>query len=224
MVRLHSPLPWEFSSAGRASALQAGGHRFEPCNSHQHGPVVQLVRMPACHAGGRQFEPDPDRQMGLQSAGMRSVVYKSKNRRHLRRHSQVVRQRSAKPLFPGSNPGVASISAQPMKLIAVGIVKWLRQRVVAPLCVGSNPTIHPISVGVSPSGKAMDSDSIMRRFESCYPSQMQSSEEKSPELCHLAENPVIPTIPAVSKRLTQRPLLLIETTFSGDLSPKWEMK
>ena len=25
---------WEFSSAGRASALQAEGHRFEPCNSH----------------------------------------------------------------------------------------------------------------------------------------------------------------------------------------------
>ena len=28
-----------------------------------------------------------------------------------------------------------------------------------------------IGIGVSPSGKAMDSDSIMRRFESCYPSQ-----------------------------------------------------
>lgn len=26
-------------------------------------------------------------------------------------------------------------------------------------------------VGVSPSGKATDSDSVMRRFESCYPSQ-----------------------------------------------------
>ena len=26
---------WEFSSAGRASALQAGGRRFEPYNSHQ---------------------------------------------------------------------------------------------------------------------------------------------------------------------------------------------
>ena len=25
------------------------------------GPVVQLVRMPACHAGGRRFEPVPDR-------------------------------------------------------------------------------------------------------------------------------------------------------------------
>ena len=27
------------------------------------------------------------------------------------------------------------------------------------------------SIGVSPSGKATDSDSVIRRFESCYPSQ-----------------------------------------------------
>ncbi len=57
----------EHSSAGRASALQAEGHRFEPCCSHHYqsraicfghnGPVVQLVRTPACHAGGRRFEP-----------------------------------------------------------------------------------------------------------------------------------------------------------------------
>ena len=40
----------------RASALQAEGHRFEPCSPHHHGLVVQLVRTPACHAGGRQFE------------------------------------------------------------------------------------------------------------------------------------------------------------------------
>ena len=98
------------SSAGRAPALQAGGHRFEPYSAHhligllksqgdlsadlrqgfrmqfasrpyaqisqscdlvktsdlekstaKYGPVVQLVRMPACHAGGRRFEPVPDR-------------------------------------------------------------------------------------------------------------------------------------------------------------------
>ena len=38
----------EHSSAGRASALQAEGHRFEPCCSHQNSvtvlaPVAQLV-------------------------------------------------------------------------------------------------------------------------------------------------------------------------------------
>ena len=69
---------WEFSSAGRASALQAGGHRFEPCNSHQFGQVVQLVRMPACHAGGRRFEPDLGRQFfpgpGRSYGGYRQAV------------------------------------------------------------------------------------------------------------------------------------------------------
>ena len=52
---------WEHSSVGRASALQAGGHRFEPYCSHHSGPVAQLVRAPACHAGGRGFEPHPGR-------------------------------------------------------------------------------------------------------------------------------------------------------------------
>ena len=53
-----------YSSAGRAPALQAGGHRFEPYYAHhKDGLVVQLVRMPACHAGGRRFEPVPGRQL-----------------------------------------------------------------------------------------------------------------------------------------------------------------
>ena len=52
---------WGLSSAGRASALQAEGHRFEPYSVHHFGRVVQLVRMPACHAGGRRFEPVPGR-------------------------------------------------------------------------------------------------------------------------------------------------------------------
>ena len=62
---------WEHSSAGRASALQAEGHRFEPCCSHHFfGPVVQLVRTLACHARGRRFEPDPGRQKcGCSSSG-----------------------------------------------------------------------------------------------------------------------------------------------------------
>ena len=52
----------EHSSAGRAHALQAWGHRFEPCCSHHDfGPVVQSVSTPACHAGGRRFESVPGR-------------------------------------------------------------------------------------------------------------------------------------------------------------------
>ena len=31
---------WEFSSAGRASALQAEGHRFEPYCSHHFSPLI----------------------------------------------------------------------------------------------------------------------------------------------------------------------------------------
>ncbi len=40
---------WEYSSAGRASALQAGCHRFEPCYSHQYAGVAQLVEQLICN-------------------------------------------------------------------------------------------------------------------------------------------------------------------------------
>ena len=156
----------EHSSAGRAFALQAKGHRFEPCCSHQaflSGPVVQLVRTLACHARGHGFEPHSGRlsfasvaqlveqgtenprvvgsiptggtthpasaecvPRGFSSFGRarpcqgRGGGFDPRNplRKHgydslvpviIRRHSQAVRQRSAKPLRPGSNPGGASI-------------------------------------------------------------------------------------------------------------------
>ena len=35
---------WDLSSAGRASALQAEGHRFEPYRSHLYGGIAQLAR------------------------------------------------------------------------------------------------------------------------------------------------------------------------------------
>ncbi len=73
-------LMWEHSSAGRASALQAEGHRFEPyCSHHFYGPVVQLVRTPACHAGGRRFEPDPGRHKNASVA--QSVEQRTENPR-----------------------------------------------------------------------------------------------------------------------------------------------
>ena len=55
---------WAHSSAGRAPALQAGGHRFDPCCAHHKcGSVAQLVRVLACHARGRGFEPLLSRQI-----------------------------------------------------------------------------------------------------------------------------------------------------------------
>ena len=41
---------WDLSSAGRASALQAEGHRFEPCRSHSlHADVAQLAEQLICN-------------------------------------------------------------------------------------------------------------------------------------------------------------------------------
>ena len=46
---------WDHSSAGRASALQAEGHRFEPCRSHltnsfiSYADVAQLAEQLICN-------------------------------------------------------------------------------------------------------------------------------------------------------------------------------
>ena len=51
---------WRFSSAGRASALQAGCQRFDPVNLHYNLVLVWFrgvgVNMSACHAEDRGFD------------------------------------------------------------------------------------------------------------------------------------------------------------------------
>ncbi len=54
---------WAHSSAGRAPALQAGGHRFEPCCAHHKFHITCLrslrlgVRTPDFHSGNRGSNP-----------------------------------------------------------------------------------------------------------------------------------------------------------------------
>ena len=47
ILELHT---WRLSSAGRAPALQAGGHRFEPCSlHHRFADIAQLVEQLICN-------------------------------------------------------------------------------------------------------------------------------------------------------------------------------
>ena len=48
---------WDHSSAGRASALQAEGHRFEPYWSHQYADMAQLVEQLICNQQVRGSSP-----------------------------------------------------------------------------------------------------------------------------------------------------------------------
>ena len=47
---------WDLSSAGRASALQAEGHRFEPYRSHFYGGIAQLARAHGSYPWCRWFK------------------------------------------------------------------------------------------------------------------------------------------------------------------------
>ena len=136
----------DHSSAGRASALQAGGHRFEPYCSHHSGPVAQLVRAPACHAGGRGFEPHPGRHL----IKIQPLLYASV--------AQLVEQGTENPRVVGSIPtggttfadlahlverNLAKVNVASSNLVSRSINRRysqaVRPRSAKPLCPGSNP-------------------------------------------------------------------------------------
>ena len=71
---------WNLSSAGRASALQAGGHRFEPYRSHfsliKYADVAQLAEQLICNQQVNGSSPfigflSGNRQMGGFPSGQR---------------------------------------------------------------------------------------------------------------------------------------------------------
>ena len=147
---------WAFSSAGRALALQARGHRFEPCNAHHFssGPVVQLVRMPACHAGGHQFEPGSGRQF---EKFMKGVCWRGSMAEQLICNQQV----------DGSTPFASSKNVERFP-------SGQRERTVNPLAKLSMVRIHlppPIFMRKWLRGRASPCQGEGREFESRLPLQ-----------------------------------------------------
>ena len=86
---------WDLSSAGRASALQAEGHRFEPCRS-QVRLLGQAVKTSPFHGGNTGSIP-----VGVirqkERASVRAGERKQTAGNRIWRHSQVVRHGSATP-------------------------------------------------------------------------------------------------------------------------------
>ena len=69
---------WNLSSAGRASALQAEGHRFEPYRSHvtkRYGEIAQLARAHGSYPWCRGFE-SPSRYYTKDESVNRVKVYR----------------------------------------------------------------------------------------------------------------------------------------------------
>ena len=73
---------WDLSSAGRASALQAEGHRFEPCRSHllsrifgsiriSYADVAQLAEQLICNQQVGGSSPSTSSNMGEFPSGQR---------------------------------------------------------------------------------------------------------------------------------------------------------
>ena len=140
LAQLGEHLPYKQGVTGSSPVAPTKNNR---------GPVVQLVRMPACHAGGRRFEPVPDRQF---------------------LNKMSVRHQATNYIPAHRAEGLCGGYSQVVKTAGCGSVMRGFESHYPPHFFRKKLN----SVGVSPSGKATDSDSVMRRFESCYPSQIKA--------------------------------------------------
>ena len=87
---------------------------------------------------------------------------------YMRLQLRWIEQRPSKPCVGGSSP------SRRAKNHMARVAQLVERQIVVLEVVGSKPISRPIInfIGVSPSGKAPDFDSGIRRFKSCHPSQI----------------------------------------------------
>ena len=135
---------WKLSSAGRASALQAEGHRFEPYSFH-HMREWLSGRASPCQGECRESESRlPLHKMLIWHLG------------------QVVRQSSAKALF--SSPNLEGASKTSKKMTCVCRVGGIGRREGLKIpwskgCAGSSP---------APGTKRDEKSSLFSLFSTCW--------------------------------------------------------
>ena len=98
---------WDLSSAGRASALQAEGHRFEPYRSHiNHGWIPEWPKGTDCKSAATCFggsNPPPPSKISIDI--FKLIVYN--NIRNVAGWSSLEARRAHNPKVVGSNPAPA---------------------------------------------------------------------------------------------------------------------
>ena len=139
---------WDLSSAGRASALQAEGHRFEPYRSHQYGWIPEWPKGADCKSVGNAFEgsnPSPSTyadvaQLAEQLICNQQVIGSSPiiglKIYNIAGWSSLEARRAHNPKVIGSNP-IPATYAQ--------IAQLVEQRTENPRVAGSIPALGILS-------------------------------------------------------------------------------
>ena len=104
-------MTWDLSSAGRASALQAEGHRFEPCRPHpltKYGEIAQLARAHGSYPWCRGFE-SPSRYLTEKSVTNKYGILAQLGE-HLPYKQRVIGSSPIGPIYTSIYGGIAQLA------------------------------------------------------------------------------------------------------------------
>ena len=112
----------DLSSAGRASALQAEGHRFEPYRPHLNGWIPEWPKGTDCKSAATCFGgSNPPPSIG---SWKRTILY------NIAGWSSLEARRAHNPKVVGSNPAPATSNNQRITLVIFFYIKWTQNKLL----------------------------------------------------------------------------------------------